>query len=159
MRSTTAWMALLLVTAACRGASCGARAPAAAADRFVAAGDGVILDQRTGLQWTSRDHDHALAWQEADRHCRALALGRWVDWRLPEIDELRALYDTRFEEPCGDRSCHLDPAIRLEEPYVWSASAPAPGARFYFDFASGNRLSPGIGPTLVRRVLCVRHAA
>ena len=133
-------------------------APAAAGERFATVEDGVVLDERTGLQWTSRDHERALPWDEADRHCGELALGGWKDWRLPEVEELRALYDERFAESCGERSCHLDPAIRLRDPYVWTATARGPGTRFYVDFVFGNSLSPGIGPKLVRRVLCVRRA-
>jgi hypothetical protein len=157
MRSTVVWMAALLLVAvtACRG---GSDAPTHE-DRFLAVSDGVVLDKRTGFEWTSRDHDQSLAWEEADRHCRGLVLGARADWRLPEIGELQGLYDKRFDEPCGDRRCHLDPALRLADPYVWSASTPGPGTRFYFDFASANSLSPGIGPRLVRRVLCVRQAS
>jgi Protein of unknown function (DUF1566) len=161
MRPTIAWMAALLVAvAACHSGDDRSGAPAAGAgDRFVMVGDGVVFDPRTGLQWTSRDHDRALPWDEADRHCRELAMGSRTDWRLPQIEELRALFDTRFTEPCGDRSCHLDPAIRMGGPYVWSASSPGPGARFYFDLAYANSLAPSIGPKLVRRVLCVRRAS
>jgi len=145
-----------VTVAACRG---GAHAPApSGSDRLVAIADGVVRDQRTGLQWTSRDHERALAWEDADHHCRGLALGRSGDWRLPQIEELQGLYDDTHSEPCGNRVCHLDAAIRLADPYVWSGSAPGPGSRYYFDFAFGNRFSPGIGPSLVRRVLCVRQA-
>ena len=149
----------LVVLVACRGGddSAGVGAPAAGSDRFVVAGDAVVRDQRTGLDWTNRDYDRALPWDEAERHCGGLALGGSADWRLPEVEELRALYDERFTEPCGERSCRLDPAIRLRDPYVWTATARGPGTRFYVDFAFGNSLSPGIGPRLVRRVLCVRR--
>src|SRR4030095_8335470 len=68
-------------------------------------------------------------------------------------------YEERFDEPCGDRRCHLDPAIRLGDPYVWSASERGVDTRFYFDFASGGSLSPNSVPTLVRRVLCVHDAS
>ena len=105
--------------------------------------------------WTSRG-DESLAWPAADGYCGALSRAERTDWRLPAIEELKALYDVRFEERCGDRRCHLDPAIRLAEPFVWSASTPRPGTRFYFDFATGTSLSPDLRPTLVRRVLCVR---
>jgi hypothetical protein len=163
MRSTVVRMAasLLVVAAACTGGNDSAGAPrhAAAGDRLVAVGGGIVLDPRTGLEWTGRDHDQSLAWEEADRHCRSLLLGERPEWRLPEIGELQALYDNRFDERCGDRMCHLDPAIRLAGPYVWSASTRGPGTRFYFDFAFANSLSPGIGPQLVRRVLCVRQAS
>jgi len=151
---------LLVAATACgQGNDSAAPTRAAPRDRLVAVGDGIVLDPRTGLEWTSRDHDQSLAWEEADRHCRGLLRGDRADWRLPEIGELQALYARRFDEPCGDRMCHLDPAIRLAGPYVWSASTRGPGTRFYFDFTCAASLSPGIGPTLVRRVLCVRQAS
>ena len=114
-------------------------------------GVGAIGTRRLG-----HDHDQSLAWEEADHHCRGLSLNERRDWRLPEIGELEALYNQRFDEPCGDRTCHLDPALRLAGPYVWSTSMRGPGTRFYSDFSFASSFSPGIGPTLVRRVLCVR---
>jgi len=146
--------ALVLSALAC-GSSSGPT-HAGATDRMRAVGDGVVLDSRTSLEWTSRG-DESLAWPAADGYCRALSRDERKDWRLPEIEELKALYDVRFDEPCGDRRCHLDPAIGLPEPFVWSASSPRAGTRFYFDFATGTSLSPDLRPTLVRRVLCVRQ--
>jgi hypothetical protein len=124
--------------------------------RIVDVGGGVALDRRTGLEWTSRDLEQALSWEDADRQCRARASEDGRQWRLPELAELEALYDPLVDAPCGERRCHLDPAIRLGGPYVWTLSARGPGTRFYFDFAYGNSFSPGTGPLLVRRVLCVR---
>ena len=123
---------------------------------LVAVDDDVVRDARTGLEWTRHDHDRPLAWDDADRHCRELALGTRRDWRLPELAELEALYDPHQQAPCGDRTCHLDPAIRLGGPYIWTASQRGPGTRFYFDAGYGTSFSPGTPPTLVRRVLCVR---
>jgi len=124
--------------------------------RIIAVGADVARDRRTGLEWTSRDHDQALPWDEADRHCRERATEGGRAWRLPELAEVEALYDPHLDTPCGDRRCQLDPAIRLGGPYVWTVSTRGPGTRFYFDFAYGNSFSPGTGPQLVRRVLCVR---
>jgi len=44
-------------------------------------------------------------------------------------------------------------------PYVWSVSRRGGGRRFYFDFGFGTSLSPSIGSTLVRRVLCVHDVS
>ena len=124
--------------------------------RIVDVGAGVALDRRTGLEWTSRDLEQSLSWEEADRQCRGRATEDGREWRLPELGELEALYDPLVDAPCGERRCHLDPAIRLGGPYVWTVSTRGPGTRFYFDFSYGNSFSPGTGPLLVRRVLCVR---
>ena len=151
---------LLVVVVSCGGDdSSGTPTHASPRQRPVAVEGGVIFDSGTGLEWTSRDADQALPWDGAERHCRELVLGGRTNWRLPEISELQALYDERFAEPCGDRTCHLDPRIHLASPYVWSVTARRPGTRFYFDFALATSLSPGIAPTLVRRVLCVRPRA
>lgn len=152
---------LLVVAAACtRGdESAGSREQTASAVPPAGEESGVFLDPKTGLEWTVRDHEVSLAWHDADRHCQNLTLGERHDWRLPGIKEIQALFDKRFEEPCGDRTCHLDPGIRLGGPYVWTASARGAGTRFYFDFMFGTSLSPGTPPTLVRRVLCVRQAS
>ena len=128
-------------------------------DRFVPAADGLVLDARTRLEWTSRAHAQSLPWDAADRFCRELSRGGLTGWRLPEIGELEALYDERFDEPCGDRRCHLDPAVRLGGPYVWSASTRGASTRFYLDFSAGTSLSPGVAPRLVRQVLCVHDVS
>jgi hypothetical protein len=123
--------------------------------RFATVSDGVVLDSRTDLEWTSRDYLQSLAWDDADRYCRELALGGRAGWRLPELCELRILYDKRADQGCGDRRCRLDPAVSLASPYVWSASLSSPGMPIYFDFTAGTSLSPG--PNIVRRVICVRQ--
>ena len=127
--------------------------------RFMIVSDDVARDTRTGLEWTRVDGDRSLPWTAADEHCRSLALPGRANWRLPEIAELEALFDQTQRQPCGARSdCRLDVAIDLTAPYVWSATERGAGTRFYIDFQFGTTLSPGIPPTLVRRVLCVRAA-
>ena len=125
--------------------------------RFATVGDGVVLDSRTGLEWTSRDYLASLAWDDADRYCRELSRGERGGWRLPEIGELRILYDKQADQGCGDRRCRLDPAISLAGPYVWSASSVSPGITTYIDFSAGTTFSPG--PSILRRVICVRQAS
>jgi hypothetical protein len=127
-----------------------------AVDRFGQPSDGIARDGHTGLEWTSRDNARDVTWPQADRYCGDLTLGDRFDWRLPEIGELEGLYDERLEQPCGTRTCHLDPAIRLTNPYFWSATQKG-SRRFYFDFRFGASLAPLSKPGLVRRALCVRR--
>ena len=148
-RTFRSWSAALLWLTACSSAG----------ERFVAVGDGVVRDARTGLEWTRRDDGAGLDWNRAEAYCQRLAIeaGRW---RLPAIEELRSLYLATTKSPCGDAMCGIDPAFTLTSPYVWSATAqdatvPAL-ARTYLDFQFGTELSPTITPRLVRRVLCVR---
>jgi hypothetical protein len=153
------WLAVsCLAVAACRGGdgSSAGSTPAVIGSRLVSRDASVVLDPRSSLEWTRRDYERALAWEDADRYCRGLSVGTRRDWRLPEIDEITALYDASFERSCGDRTCHLDPAIQLGGPYLWSVTTRGPGTRFYFDASQGTRFSPTIRSVLVRRVLCVR---
>ncbi len=147
MRSAIAWIGATLV-ALLLGCHGGARVTAVSAD--------VAYDRETGLEWTRHDHERSLAWDDADHYCRTLAIGDRRGWRLPELAELQQLYDPHVSEPCGDRTCHLDPAVQIGGPYVWTATARGEGTRFYFDASYGTSFSPGITPRLVRRVLCVR---
>jgi hypothetical protein len=122
----------------------------------------VVRDANTGLLWTAHDSGRELAWPDADDYCRALGEGSGGEaWRLPSIEELAAIYDPSMEDPCGratSTSCRIDPAIDLSSPYQWSASAPHPDRRAYYDFSLGSQLTPLIRPTLTRRALCTRSA-
>jgi hypothetical protein len=126
--------------------------------RFVAVGDTVVRDARTGLEWTRRDDGGGgLEWHAADAYCRSLPVDAGRSWRLPAIEELRGLYGGPASTPCGDETCAIDPAFTLKSPYVWTASAPfGPNARTYLDFRFGTELTPSLSPRLLRSVLCVR---
>ncbi len=128
------------------------------APRFAQLGTDVVRDARSGLVWATRDGGRELSWHDADRYCRELTLDSGGGaWRLPSIEELAALYDTSMEQPCtGTAICRIDPAIHLSSPYQWSATAPQPDRRAYYDFALGSQLAPLIRPALTRRALCTR---
>jgi hypothetical protein len=61
--------------------------------------NGIITDNRSGLQWQD-DANASLsptAWQGAIERCEGLALGGYDDWRLPNINELLTIVDySRF---------------------------------------------------------------
>ena len=151
MRPTT-WIAVLATAAACSSGDEPIK------PRFVSLGADGVHDSRIGLAWASRDVGQGLSWHDANRHCRGLAPdSSGVGWRLPSIEELASLYDTSMEQPCGGAAvCRIDPAIDLSSPYQWSATAPAPDRRVYYDFSLGSRLSPLIRPSLTRGTLCTR---
>jgi hypothetical protein len=148
------WIAALAAAVACSSAN---ESPG---PRFAPLGGEAVRDARTGLLWRARDSGRELSWPEAERHCRGLGGGSGgARWRLPSIEELASLYDTSMEQPCGESAiCRVDPAIQLSSPYQWSATAPEPDRRFYYDFLFGSRLSPLIRPVLTRRTLCTRGA-
>ena len=148
------------------GALCTGLLACAEAEPPIAAGGGAagfrsveghaVRDVRTGLEWQERDSGGDLSWSAALAYCRELSEGSGGPWRLPSVEELRGLHDPTAEQPCGGRSCEVDPAIDLTGPYHWSATARGERRRVYFDFANGSELSPQLRPTLTRRVLCVR---
>ena len=63
------------------------------------------LDLATGLTWTNKDNGANVTWSEAVDYCRNMRLRGESGWRLPEIEELMALFD---------RSAHVAPAPRPE---------------------------------------------
>lgn len=127
--------------------------------RFVALGDAVVRDARTGLEWTRHDDGVGRDWYGAEAYCQALSIDDAGRWRLPGSEELQGLYGASPRTACGDAMCAIDPAFSLSSPYVWTATAHGPTARTYVDFQYGTQLSPTITPRLLRRVLCVRASA
>lgn len=156
MNRSLIWIALLVTVAvvACTSGD------ESAAPRFVPLDADAVRDTHTGLVWAARDAGRELSWPEADRYCGALASNSSsVQWRLPTIDELAALYDASMEEPCGPAAiCRIAPALHLSSPYLWSATAPQSERRAYYDFSLGSQLAPLIRPTLTRGVLCAQGA-
>jgi hypothetical protein len=60
---------------------------------------GFWIDPDTGLMWTKRDNGSSVGWKQALHYCRNLQLGGHADWRLPTIDELQRIYDSRINVP------------------------------------------------------------
>ena len=58
---------------------------------FMVFNDGTIRDLRTGLCWHATPSS-AIDYRDAQRYCDSSDVGGFDDWRLPTIDELRALY-------------------------------------------------------------------
>jgi hypothetical protein len=151
----------MLLCASCPGSNQESEtAPVASASpaRFEIVSDTIVRDTKTGFEWTRRDDGAGLEWHKAEAYCRDLKLDDAGGWRLPDVDELYALYEERVRQSCGEKaSCSLDSAFTLTSPYVWTGTARDPATRFYIDFQFGTRLSPSLSPVLVRRTLCVRR--
>jgi hypothetical protein len=60
---------------------------------------GVWTDPASGLMWTKKDSGRAVSWREVLQYCQNLQLAGHSDWRLPEIDELLGIYDSRMNIP------------------------------------------------------------
>ena len=55
--------------------------------RFVDNGDGTVTDTRRHLMWQQDDNGEEVTFEGAQKYCRALRLGGYTDWRLPEPEE------------------------------------------------------------------------
>jgi len=66
--------------------------------------EGYWVDPRTGLGWTAQDNGAAVNWKHAGEYCQQLRTGGFADWKLPSVEQLKALYDggsTRQSVPTG----------------------------------------------------------
>ena len=99
--------------------------------RFTSNKDGVITDNKTGLQWAP-DPGQAMTWSQATQYAQNLRLGGFSDWRLPTRVELRELGK-------GGR----DAAFKLKGSdwgrwwKGWSSELRDSSTAWAFDFSSG----------------------
>ena len=121
-------------------------------------------DPATGLAWTSRDNGSNLDWNEAKSYCRTLDLGARHDWRLPDIDELHAIFDASASDTFIFNTVpykyHIKGGIILSGFVHWSATQEpsGPAAAWLFDFLDGmdgSRISSRVGNRSNTRALCV----
>lgn len=70
--------------------------------RFTADANGTVLDTRTGLMWQKADSYHevkkGMNWYEALEYVdgkNAEKFAGYSDWRLPTLDELRQIWDSK----------------------------------------------------------------
>jgi len=61
----------------------------------------VVLDEATGLSWTS-EYASEVTWQQALAHCEGLSYGGHTDWRLPNKNELASLIHYGKYDPASD---------------------------------------------------------
>lgn len=102
--------------------------------RFLKFDKGFVLDTDTGLHWAPADNGEGLDWTEAKRFCGRVSNGGWRDWRLPNLTELRSLYQphTGYTPQCWSREqVHLTDQIRLSCGYLWSSETRGEQAAFF----------------------------
>ncbi len=79
--------------------------------RFVANGDGTVLDQKSGLMWAAQDNGEDVNRQGAERYCERYRGGGYEEWRMPTVDELAGLYDPAQTRTAG---CgHLEASVTI----------------------------------------------
>jgi hypothetical protein len=88
--------------------------PAAVANDAVS---GVFTVQ--GRHWAVSTNGADIKWPEADQYCAELRLGGHSDWRLPTLEQLETLQDSRVEsgirEPVQLDGCCLWSSTSLED--------------------------------------------
>jgi Protein of unknown function (DUF1566) len=106
----------------------------------------------SGLTWTSHDNGQGVEWNAASAYCPGLQLGGWSDWRLPSIEELRAVHDPSMyadKRPLGWSGTRYELKIGL---HMVERGA------YRFNFANGHEDMGGDTdmPRSTATVLCVR---
>jgi len=100
-------------------------------------GDGTIQDIKTGLMWVKNPHTDLpekfkgeMTWQDAKEACEELDFAGYDDWRLPTVEELRALVDYtkggKSGEPAIDTSVFPDTKCSwywTSTPTAWCAGS------------------------------------
>ncbi len=129
-------------------------------------------DPATGLTWTRQDSGCNLKWKPANDYCLKLNLANHNDWRLPTIQELRAIRDPHSSVPgnwMGENghvvTFHVKGNLQLTG-WTWSSSPTGAYEGFWHtSFASGSDAgNDSDAPTDINdwfdsRALCVRSGA
>jgi hypothetical protein len=107
--------------------------------RYIAYGDGTVLDTQTNLMWAARDNGSGINWSNAKRYCENYTGGGYSDWRMPTQDELAGLFNLAktYVSDCG-RATHLTELIHLTCSALWSSEILGSTAAI-FGFEPGKR--------------------
>ena len=113
-------------------------------ERFIDNGDGTVTDTLTSLMWASADNMGDINWDDAMVYCKnpPIAGYKYLDWRLPTIQELKTLYNKDlkgYETDCGLR-VKIYPIIRLSCAWVWTIDSQSISA-YAFSFRKGYHYS------------------
>jgi hypothetical protein len=122
-----------------------------------AGGDSKALwkDSATGLAWVVKDNGSSVSPNQANDYCSSLRSGGYSDWRVPSIDELEAIFDSKLS-----KSYRIKGSIELSDACVLSKTTNNSGEVWSFCFNSGSRnLGGGTGCGTTGRVLCARGPA
>ena len=124
----------------------------AESQRFTDNGDGTVTDQRSGLMWAANDNGKDIDFEDAAIYCKSFAAGGFSDWRLPDIEELKALFDVKNKNPDG---FGILGKIKLSSCCQWS-SYDSTGVSSLIDFRNGKEIWSYKGDNELLRALPVR---
>ncbi|MBF0099455.1 MAG: DUF1566 domain-containing protein [Desulfobacterales bacterium] len=99
-------------------------------------GNGTITDETTGLMWQKTDDGTSRSLNDALVYCENLSFAGYSDWRLPNVNELLSISDTRYNPA-------IDPIFICLSAGYWSSSTLVLSAdnAWYVDFNNGNDIS------------------
>ena len=103
-------------------------------DRFIAYDNGTVLDTQTGLLWAAKDDGKGMDEQDALAYFENYRAGGYIDWRMPTVDELEAIYDHRSQNKQG---YHVTKLIDITGEWVWCSEGP--DSVNIFNFKDGSR--------------------
>ena len=110
--------------------------------RFIAYGNGTVLDTKTNLMWAAKDNGSNIKWQGAKSYCENYRGGGYTDWRMSTQDELAGLYDVNKSRPAA---CSLNYSIHVATEliditcfWLWTSETRGSDAAG-FDFYNGGR--------------------
>src|SRR5450631_712557 len=122
-------------------------------------GEGVLKDARTKLEWLRNDNGDDIDWNDAKAYCDR----RHSGWRLPSLQELKAIYDQRERGVgCAQAICKVSTEFHLTGAWFWSATQVGKDSTDGIELAWGVLLANGAQTQTVReasygsRVLCTR---
>ena len=109
---------------------------AGADGRFKDNGDGTVTDSRTGLIWAKADNGHDIEFDDAVMYCREISLGGHNDWRLPDIAELKTIYEADAKNTAG---LGISSPIKVSSCCLWS-SYDSTGVSSLIDLRTGKEI-------------------
>ena len=130
--------------------------------RFTNNGNGTVTDHELGLMWATMDNHQDVSWQEADWYCNMgppHLVGKYKDWRMPTLDELKSLYVMNptyrgYTAACGQQ-VRIIPEIRISCGQLWTYERRLTSAWIY-NFTDGTQYTQDKSAKAGYRALPVR---
>jgi uncharacterized caspase-like protein len=108
--------------------------------RFIAYGNGIVIDTQTNLMWADKDAGVDFeSYSNANFYCEEYQGGGYMDWRMPTLDELETLYNEKLSNRCG---YHTTKLIDVGSAYIWAKHSRW-GGEAAFNFRLGSPVPGG----------------
>ncbi len=120
--------------------------------RFLAKGDGTVIDQTNDLVWQAADDSQPRSWADAAAYCRNLTLNNKSSWRLPTKEELNSIVDQE-RKPAIDTKYFKINGLRYWTSTVYDDN---PSLKCFIFFPTGATACADKINTFLAR--CVRNA-